>query len=487
MSGEYTGKVVAERYEVGQLIKAGETGDFYRGRHVFMDRPLILKVLPRGRATDDTVVKRFFELTRAESHVSHPAVPRMTDSGSTGDGVIYAVYEDESREFLRDLMFRTHRLAVPVAASIARQIAEALSAASEQNLLHGSLSPECVTVGQRAGYDAPQVKVFNFGGGFSSEAGDALFYRAPETLDSQAGGQRSDIYSLGGILYEMLAGQPPFEAASAVELKRKIADEIPPPPLSAFRADLPASLGPVVLKALSPNPEKRYQTADEFVRDLDAISAGGTAAAIAEPANNLWKTAFVVLVGITLLSAFLIYATSNRRTDPPTALQPDANGQPVQPINPATGAEELNLTSLPGVATEANGNTNMSAPPGTLPGGDGYNPWATGAPPPGAPSYPSGGQTVTIDPNNPSPFMRDSGCIMQPSGILLCPAPLQPGANVPKPTPTPRTPPANANTATAASPTPAAARPSPTPATVRPPVTRPTATPKTRPNSNLER
>jgi hypothetical protein len=95
----------------------------------------------------------------------------------------------------------------------------------------------------------------------------------------------------------------------------------------------------------------------------------------------------------------------------------------VQPINPATGAEEQNLTSLPGVMTDANGNTNMSVPPGTLPGGDGYNPWATGAPPPGAPSYPSGGQTVTIDPNNPSPFMRDSGCVMQPSGILLCPTP----------------------------------------------------------------
>ena len=482
MSGEFTGKVLAEKYEIGTLLKAGGTGDFYHGRHVFMDRPLILKVLSGGSATDDAAVKRFFELTRNESHISHPAVLRMTDSGSSPDGVIYAVYEDESGELLRDLMFRMNRLAVPVAASIARQAAEALSAAAEQELSHGSLSPESVIVGERAGYDAPRVKVFDFGGSFGDVDGDVLFYRAPETLDSGSGDRRSDVYSLGVILYEMLAGEPPFKTENAAELKQKIENEVPPP-LSAFRADLPASLGPVVLKAISPDPDNRYQTAAEFAGDLDAVSASGSAlASAAESPNNLWKTAFVVLVGITLLSAFLIYATSNKRTDPATALQPDANGQPVQPINPATGAEEQNLTSLPGVMTDANGNTNMSVPPGTLPGGDGYNPWATGAPPPGAPSYPSGGQTVTIDPNNPSPFMRDSGCVMQPSGILLCPAPLQPNTGTAKPTPTPRTPPANANTAPAA--TPAPARPTPTPAAAKP--VRPTPTPRTRANTNTE-
>ena len=164
----------------------------------------------------------------------------------------------------------------------------------------------------------------------------------------------------------------------------------------------------------------------------------------------------------------------------------DANAQPVQPINPATGAEEQNLTQLP-MMGDANSNANMAVPPGTLPGGDGYNPWANGgAPPPGAPSYPQGGQTVTIDPNNPSPFMRDSGCIMQPSGILLCPAPLQQPANTAtRPSPTPRTPPANANTAPAASPTPAAPKPSPSPAGKQPGA-KPSPTPRMRPNSNAE-
>jgi serine/threonine-protein kinase len=440
----------------------------------------VLKVMSRAAAADDEAVRRFFEVTRAESHVTHRAVLRMTDSGASPDGVIYAVYEDQSGEPLRALMTRAHRLAVPVAASIARQAAEGLAAAGEHELLHRSLSPESVIVSERAGYDAPEVKVFGFGGSYADNG--VIYYQAPETLISNAGDRRSDIYSLGVVLYEMLAGEPPFAAATAEELKQKIENEVPPP-LSAFRADLPASLGPVVLKAISPDPENRYQTASEFAADLDSISASGSSlAAAAEAPNNLWKTAFVVLAGITLLSAFLIYATSNKRTDPATALQPDANGQPVQPINPATGAEEQNLTSLP-LTADGNINSNMAVPPGTLPGGDGYNPWATGAPPPGAPSYPAGGQTVTIDPNNPSPFMRDSGCIMQPSGILLCPAPLQPPANTTaRPTPTPRTPPANANTAPAASPTPAAAKPSPTPG--RP--ARPSPTPRARANANSD-
>jgi len=156
------------------------------------------------------------------------------------------------------------------------------------------------------------------------------------------------------------------------------------------------------------------------------------------------ETAFVVLAGISLLSAFLIYGTSTKRTDPTAFLQPDANSQPVQPINPATGVEEQNLAMMPGALTDSNTNSSMSQPPGTLPGGDGYNPWATGiAPPPGGPpaNTPPGGQVYTIDPNNPSPFMPPD------SGVILVPVPAN--TNTARPTPTPRTPPANANTGAA--------------------------------------
>ena len=128
--------------------------------------------------------------------------------------------------------------------------------------------------------------------------------------------------------------------------------------------------------------------------------------------------AAAVIIGITLLGGALIYATYTKQTIPVTQLQPDANGQPVQPINPATGAEEQTLAAMPGSIPGSMSNTDLMAqPPGTLPGGDNYNPWATGAPPPGAPlpTYiPPGGQVYTIDPNNPSQFCRTTERVLVP-------------------------------------------------------------------------
>ena len=95
-----------------------------------------------------------------------------------------------------------------------------------------------------------------------------------------------------------------------------------------------------------------------------------------EKKQDPWKTAFIVLIGIVLLSAVLIYSTSSRRTEPTMALQTDANGQPVQPLNPATGVEEERLAALP---ADSYANANVSAIPGQLPGGDGYNPWQMAA------------------------------------------------------------------------------------------------------------
>jgi hypothetical protein len=180
-----------------------------------------------------------------------------------------------------------------------------------------------------------------------------------------------------------------------------------------------------------------------------------------------WKTAFIVLVGVVLLSAVLIYSTSTKRTEPTTVLQTDANGQPVQPLNPASGVEEERLAAMS--VDAANANANLSTLPGQLPGGDGYDPWANGGkPPPGSPVVPGGGY-VTI-PNGGSQFMPPE-CIMQPSGIYLCPVPTN--ANTAKPTPTPRKNVANANVQ--ASPTPAEQRATPTPVTPRA-----TPTPRTR-------
>jgi serine/threonine-protein kinase len=251
----------------------------------------------------------------------------------------------------------------------------------------------------------------------------------------------------------MMAGAVPFTGDKPTDVILRQIEEAPAP-LVAFRPDVPDGLAPVILKALAKDPSLRYQTAQEIYDDLTALASGHAVAAAAgdaKPKQNIWTTVAMVVIGIAALAGALIYATSVKQTDPMTVLQPDANGMPVQPINPATGIEEQTLAAMPAM-TDSASNTALTAPD-TLPGGDGYNPWASGVPlPQPGPEYiPPGGDVYTI-PGGGSQFMPN--CVMQPSGVMLCYGP-PPNANTNvKPTPTPRTTPnPNTNTEPQATPT----------------------------------
>ena len=485
MTGEFEGIDLAEKYEVGQLVRRGEIGDIYRGRHIFMDRPVTLRIVPRALAIDDNVVRRFFDEAKVASRITHPNVLNVTDFGSAPDGIVYAVYESDGGETLSEVIRNSGKLDATAALDIARQTASGLAAVHAHDAVHGNLTPDNILVdtGELGGL---HVKLFGIGADgpmaptrsdTDSTAADFAYLAPEQCSGADQFDARSDIYSLGVITYEMLAGEPPFSGDRPGDVMLKQTEE-PPPPLSAFRSDLPPSIEPVVLQALAKDPELRYQTAGEFADDLGRVAAEqpvlAAGAAAATATNNIWKTGFIVLAGISLLSLFLIYATSSRQTDPTTVLLPDANGQPVQPLNPATGAEEQNLAAMPEIISNSN---TANTVPGAAPGGDGYNPWATGAPPAGAPPQTyigPGGQTINIPPGQ-SPFMQDlpAGCTMTPSGLLLCPVTPSP---TPKQSPTPKPPPANANVTTtpevkptatpARTPAPAPAR---TPAANRPP------------------
>ena len=495
MAGEFEGKVIADKYEVDSLIAAGEVGDLYNGRHAFMDKPVTLKLVPSALALDSAVTRRSFNEAKTASRISHPNVLNVTDFGSAEDGTVYCVFEGEGGRTLRQVLDESGRLQVNAAAVVARQSAAGLEAGRSIGIVHGNLSPDNILIRGEVGDDL-RVELFGFGSALAVHEGwqektpgrAADAYLSPEHFSGESEPDaRSDVYALGAVLYEMLAGERPYSDlgvpvgdladSGGIAADVSLQPEAPAPPLSAFRADVPAEVESVIIKALSADPDLRQQTPGEFAAELDAAVSGQVetaSAAAAASGNNIWRTAFIVLAGIGLLSAFLIYATSSRRTDPTTALQPDANGQPVQPINPATGAEEQSLASMPGVL-DMTGNTNTMQP-GVLPGGDGYNPWATGAPPPGAPptTYVApGGQIYTIDPNNPSQFMPADG------GVILVPVPANTNAAPAKPTPSPRTPAANANTNTATVPKPtpeakqAPAKPTPTQRTEKPPANKP--------------
>lgn len=470
MPEKITGKLFADKYRVDSLLRSSELGNFYRCRHAFTERPVILQVLRPELTNDAAAAERFSERAKAISKISHPNILSVTDFGKSPDGHLYATLENTEGETLREALERDGRVPAAVALSVTSSAALGLAAAHDAGMVHGSLNTGCVLIIYGPG-DSKTVKVFDIGsaGSAAHDITDAdqivrdQAYIAPELCSgTQQPDARSDVYSLGVVFYEMLAGEPPFIGASTAEVIDKHNEEAPPPPLASFRYDLPPGIEPLVLKALAKDPEMRYQSASEFAEAIELYSIEPTSAVSAASdagSNNIWKTAFVVLAGISLLSAFLIYGTSVKQTNPTTVLQPDANGQPVQPINPATGSEEQNLALMPGMSYDANSNSAMGQPPGTLPGGDNYNPWAAGtSPPPGAPpqTYVApGGQVYQIDPNNPSQFMPMDG------GVVLVPIPAN--TNTAKPTPAPKTAAANANTQAAPPAANTAPKSSPTP------------------------
>ncbi len=438
MGEKLTGTVVAEKYRLDSLLSSGELGDYYRGRHLFMDKPVMLKILDRSLSVDPQIRDRFTAEARSASALANPHILAVNDFGLGNDGLEYIVYENFDGQLLQNSIATGGRFSVDRAVATARQIGVALDTAHTNGFVQGELTPAKVLVANTE--DSVGAKVFDLkpaADGFYSRSGnrspESVAYLAPETFAGlQPIDGRSDIYSLGVILYQMLAGEVPFTGETPTDVMLKHAEE-EASPLSTHRKDVPPGIESAIKKALAKNPDERFQTAAEFVEELDKATLDTTSS------GRFWKTAFGVILGIAALGTALIYATWTKQTDPVTQLMPDANGVPVQPINPATGAEEQALLTMPGSIPGSMSNTDiMAQPPGTLPGGDNYNPWATGAPPPGAPQYiPPGGQVYTLDPNTGSPFMPND------SGVILVPVPANTNTAVPKPSPTPKTPAAN--------------------------------------------
>ncbi len=498
MINDVVGKLIADKYRIGSLIREVEAGDLYVGQHEILDKPVTVKVLSSAFAVDQRWVKRFVAEARAASAVSHPNILNITDFGTDAKNMSYSVFESSDGITLRDTAAAGQPLDEKRALDIARQIAAAVVAAHGKKIIHASLTPENVFVNE-----GDAVKVYGFGGDPMNVARDAdPRYLAPEQCNAfPAADERSDVYALGVILYEMLGGAVPYDGRTAADILAKQNIE-PPAPLSSFGRDLHPEIEPIVLSAMALDPERRYPNMAAFAEDLEILAgrlgvAGAAAPEVAAAAaagsgskRNIWQTAVFVFAGIAIFAAALIYATSVRKTDPTQTMQAEVGSLPVQPIGSATGAQEEALARMP-IMTEAEimAASAQTGIPGDDGFGDGYNAWANGGMPrPGAPLTgpmtgldgiptappipytPQGGEVYTIQQGGQSPFMPD----YNPGGVELRCKDVQTGQEIPcptgppvtaRPSPTPKTP--AANTAVA-QPTPEGA-PTPKPMATPPP------------------
>lgn len=470
MEPQFIGKIIAEKYRLDSLIKRSGAAELYSATHRLMDKPFAVKVMT-GPNVSEADRERFFAIAKAESAAASPGLPEVIDFGTDSNGIDHCVYEAISGDTLGSVIEHDGQFPAHTVINIGRQITDALSSAHSAGLIHGDLSSDNILLSNNEdgsiaatiiclGSDNPML------GDLGSMEPRDLAYLAPELCSgADVGDERSDIYSVGVLLYEMLAGQPPFEGEKPTDVMLKHIEEMPAP-LSAFRRDVPEGLEPIILKALAKDPEMRQASAAELSEELAALSLVEEKTSGAAASGGFWKTALMMLFGIGLLGAALIYATWTNRTDPVTTIQPDANGLPVQPLNPATGLDERNLASLPGAGMDVN--SNVALPVDQLPGGDGYDPWAN------ARSLQPPGGSVTIPPDSGSPFTMDPGCTMLPSGLVICPTIVP--TRTPTPTPRPEDG-ANTNTATAPTRTPS---PQPTPARTPTAEPRPTQSPTNR-------
>jgi serine/threonine protein kinase len=285
------GSVVDGRYKIEKRIGEGGMGIVYSATHAMLGKKLALKVLRSEVARDQDVVQRFITEAQAATSIGHENIIDISDFGRLPDRTVYFVMEYLDGEPLTKLIRRGGSIPVREAVHIIRQIASALGAAHTRGIVHRDLKPDNVYLIKRGGAAAANfVKVLDFGiakvGGASSKLTKTgmVFgtphYMSPEQAAGQTVDQRTDIYALGVIMYEMFVGKVPFDADTFMGIltKHMFEPPIPPSQASSGSGNRLGALEDITLKALQKKPEHRYQSMAELLADLDRVASGGQVA-----------------------------------------------------------------------------------------------------------------------------------------------------------------------------------------------------------------
>lgn len=323
---------IAGRFRIEREIGTGGMGTVYLATHLGLERPVAVKIIRREFAGDADVADRFLREARTMAKLHHPNAAMIFDAGNLPDGRHFIVMEFVEGETLSQSLAREGRFSATHAVNIATQICEVLEEAHRLGIIHRDLKPSNILLGKRG------VCVLDFGVAkvlassaeaththASTGSGQVVGtprYMSPEQCLGQRVGARSDLYSLGVLLYEMLAGRPPFvdPLQSALLVKQATA---PAPPLPRLRQDIPRPLALAVHSLLAKRPEDRPRTAamaklllersltrpESTLPDMEPLSA---MVAAVNAGRGLVFRVGAPLVLVTTFSALLAWGTREK-------------------------------------------------------------------------------------------------------------------------------------------------------------------------------
>src|SRR5450759_374316 len=301
-------------YEVLSPLGAGGMGEVYRAKDSKLNRDVAIKVLPESLSKDPDALARFEREAHAVAALNHPNILSIFDFGSH-DGIAYAVMELLDGETLRD---RLSSGALPARKAIdyGVQIAEGLAAAHEKGIVHRDLKPENLFVTKSG-----RLKILDFGlaktlspqvagpnapttpaGTEPATVMGTVGYMSPEQVRGLPVDHRSDIFSFGAVLYEMLSGRRPFAGATSADTMSAILRE-DPPELSAASGSLPSSLDRLVRHCLEKSPVERAQSAHDLAFELASVSgvSGSSGTVFAVTARRRWRFGLNVIGAAAVL------------------------------------------------------------------------------------------------------------------------------------------------------------------------------------------
>ena len=267
---QYIGKMLDNRYEILELIGSGGMANVYKAKCHRLNRLVAIKILKSEFADNTEFRRRFRDESRAVAQLSHANIVSVYDVSTSGD-TEYIVMELIDGITLKQYMERRGKMDWREALHFITQIMRALAHAHSRGIIHRDIKPQNIMVlrdGSVKVADFGIACLANEGQTLTQEALGSVHYISPEQARGDRIDARSDIYSAGVVLYEMLTGRLPFEGDSAVSVAIQHLSSVPLPPRD-INPDIPEALELICMKAMSPNADKRYPTADAMLEDLE--------------------------------------------------------------------------------------------------------------------------------------------------------------------------------------------------------------------------